>query len=63
MYTGMISITALLLYILDIDECLERTHNCSSVENRTCSNINGSFLCVCETGYHEDNSTEGCIGM
>ena len=50
------------LHFVDINECTEGNHNCSSVDNRICSNTNGSFYCSCATGYHEANDTEECIG-
>ena len=36
----------------DIDECAENIDNC--VENAICTNILGSFLCMCQNGYTED---------
>lgn len=34
---------------IDVDECSLGTHNCSS--NQTCSNIQGSFICNCSSGF------------
>ena len=42
--------------ISDVDECVEGTHNCSSELNRICSNTNGSFDCVCDRGYSENEA-------
>ncbi|CAI8035146.1 Protein kinase C-binding protein NELL2 [Geodia barretti] len=36
-------------YCEDIDECDLGTHNCD--ENANCTNVPGSFLCVCNDGY------------
>ena len=44
----------------DVDECAEDLHNCSLFENKTCSNTNGSFECVCYDGYEELGD---CVGM
>ena len=46
--------------ISDINECVEDLHNCSLFENKTCSNTNGSFECVCYDGYEEIGD---CVGM
>ena len=34
---------------LDVDECSLSLHNCH--KNSNCTNINGLFLCICDTGY------------
>ena len=34
---------------LDVDECSLSLHNCH--KNSNCTNINGLFLCTCDTGY------------
>lgn len=52
----------LLHFAIDIDECAEGLHNCSSINNTMCVNVNGSFDCPCISGYQEDNSTGECIG-
>ena len=43
----------------DIDECEEVTDNCDS--NATCTNIPGSFTCVCNQGY--SGNGVNCVGM
>ena len=50
------------LPFLDINECTEGSHNCSSNNRRICNNTNGSFDCICDTGYHEENHADECIG-
>ena len=49
---------ALLVYLIDIDECEERIAGC----NQLCVNANGSFECLCQNGYEllDDNRT--CVG-
>ena len=37
------------LFILDIDECAEKTDNCN--DNAKCTNTIGSFTCTCKEGY------------
>ncbi|XP_025082470.1 multiple epidermal growth factor-like domains protein 6 isoform X16 [Pomacea canaliculata] len=47
----------------DIDECaLSQPPSC--VANSTCSNTNGSYLCVCDTGYLSlpDGNCTACTG-
>ena len=44
--------------ILDIDECVEQTP-CD--ENAVCTNIPGSFTCVCSDGYRGDGMN--CAGQ
>ena len=34
---------------LDVDECATSIHNCHF--NSTCTNINGTFLCICNRGF------------
>ncbi|PVD35911.1 hypothetical protein C0Q70_02880 [Pomacea canaliculata] len=48
----------------DIDECTQSPPP-SCVANSTCSNTNGSYLCVCDTGYQtltDGNCTECSTG-
>lgn len=52
-----------LLFIIifaDVNECTDGLHNCTDLENKTCSNTNGSFECVCDIGYEGDDE---CVGM
>lgn len=46
------------VFYLDINECTEGTHNCDG--NATCTDTDGSFDCVCNTGY-TGNGTD-CAG-
>lgn len=39
-------------YIIDIDECAERTVFCE----QSCHNTEGSYVCDCEPGYHLVNN-------
>ena len=39
----------LFTYFIDNNECILATHNCHN--NATCLNSNGSFTCLCNTGY------------
>ncbi|XP_053316708.1 EGF-containing fibulin-like extracellular matrix protein 1 isoform X2 [Spea bombifrons] len=43
----------------DIDECIAGTHNCRS--DQVCSNLRGSFTCVCPSGYQKRG--EQCIDI
>lgn len=48
----------LLLFNLDIDECLEELDNCDMI----CLNMEGSFACGCPEGYSFDVDGVTCIG-
>ena len=37
-------------FCLDLDECVLETDNCH--DNATCNNKNGTFHCVCDTGFN-----------
>ena len=39
---------------VDINECTELTHNCSSFS--VCENTKGSFNCNCDDGYAKDGN-------
>ena len=41
-----------LFRIADVNECAESTHNCNA--NAMCTDMPGSFLCVCNGGYTGD---------
>ena len=46
--------------ILDIDECLDRSHACDVTAN--CTNTDGSHNCTCKEGYTGDgHSCQGII--
>ena len=43
------------MFLSDINECDEKTHNC--IDNAHCENTDGSFHCVCNTGFSGDGTT------
>lgn len=45
-------------FISDIDECASNTDNCSA--NANCTDIDGGFICTCETGFTGNGQT--CTG-
>ena len=47
--------------VLDVDECVDKTHNCD--EHATCSNTIGSFTCMCDTGYDGAGYNGTCKSM
>ncbi|KAK2909515.1 hypothetical protein Q8A67_005352 [Cirrhinus molitorella] len=42
----------------DINECLEKTHDC--LDNMECINIIGSYNCMCPNGYRPSRTDSGC---
>ena len=46
-------------FVLDINECQEKSHNCDTVA--TCVNNDGSYTCTCNSGYTGDGRS--CNGM
>ena len=46
-------------FLLDTNECLLGTHNCS--RDSSCINTNGSYYCTCNKGYAGNGFT--CTGM
>ena len=52
-----------LMIFLDIDECEVKSHNCSSENRQICNNTEGSFECVCESGYYNSLDAENCKGI
>ena len=43
------SLISCLLFLLEIDECLEDIDDCDALA--TCMNTVGSFTCACNSGY------------
>ena len=50
------SILMFLCTFIDIDECALGTDTCDE-ENADCMDIDGSFSCLCHTGYSGDGDT------
>ena len=44
--------------LIDIDECTTLNHDCSP--NGECTNVDGTFLCNCKTGFRGDGKTCAC---
>lgn len=44
-------------FILDVDECNERTSNCE----QSCVNTQGSYHCVCSPGYQLNTDKHTCL--
>ena len=47
-----------LLFLLDIDECLEEIDQCE----HNCNNTNGSYTCSCNPGFVKDVDQRSCHG-
>ena len=47
------------MFIQDIDECLISNGGCSD----SCVNMNGSYHCECNSGYHLIDDQHNCTGM
>ena len=45
---------------LDINECVEKTANCSNDENAICTNEPGTYNCACKNGYKQEG--DECVG-
>ncbi|XP_016422177.1 growth arrest-specific protein 6-like [Sinocyclocheilus rhinocerous] len=45
---------------LDVDECVETPDVCGSAR---CSDLDGSFDCLCEEGFVYDNITQSCVDV
>jgi hypothetical protein len=43
---------------VDIDECYEEQHNCTSKES--CMNIHGGYFCHCRGGYRRNPESGNC---
>ena len=46
----------------DVDECIHGTHNCDDNTRADCINTNGSFICVCKSGYNGNGEFCQLIG-
>ena len=46
--------------VTDIDECSRLTADCVALPN--CSNVNGSYICVCIYGYEWNSDNTTCQG-
>ena len=44
----------------DVDECYTRTHNCDELAR--CTNTEGSFQCLCRSGYSGRGTISNCYG-
>ena len=58
-YTFMNAIIYILIFVVDINECLQSPSVCHS--NATCNDNDGSYECMCKEGYTGDGKI--CIGM
>lgn len=47
--TGVNFILFNVLFVADIDECARGTHECDV--NANCTNMDGTFMCICDTGF------------
>ena len=47
-----------ILFFSDVDECTENLHDCNDT-HANCTNIPGSYSCVCNPSYYGDGKT--CI--
>jgi len=45
---------------LDVDECMEGTHDCSV--NADCVDMDGYFTCLCREGYIDESPDVGIPG-
>ena len=43
-----------MVFCLDTNECLQ---NSSCHPNATCNNTDGSYMCICDSGYNGDGFT------
>ena len=57
----MLSLIIVLVY-LDVDECLDGTHNCVLGVSE-CVNTKGSWKCECDPGYIQGDTQYQCLGM
>ena len=48
----------IIIFYPDVDECTDETDDCS----QTCTNIIGSFICGCNSGYLLDIDSVTCNG-
>lgn len=59
LYNIVIILTVSHYIYLDIDECLEGTDGCVQL----CSNIVGSYVCGCNSGYRLATDGHACNGI
>lgn len=55
----MMSLNALVILFLDINECALDPDICP---NGICENLRGTFKCVCNSGYEVDTTGKSCNG-
>ena len=56
-----VQLIIIIMIIIDIDECTEGTHNCTS--NGNCENTKGSYICHCGRGYRTPEwDARRCVG-
>ena len=53
-------VKALIILILDINECNTGKHHCG---DGICQNTDGSYSCICPEGYTIIDSGKRCIGL
>ena len=46
-------------YFLDTNPCAQGTSGCS----QGCTNIVGSYICTCNSGYYLSNDSHTCLGI
>ena len=51
-----------ILFLVDIDECLNGTDDCDDEEVAECLNTIGSYTCSCREGYTGNGYRDNCTG-
>lgn len=49
-----------ILDCIDVNECIEKPHVC---QNGECKNLQGSFQCICDTGFRLTSSRDSCVDI